>query len=368
MEPGLCRVYQHILEFDQNEFYWNEWPSLYRRMFADVAFMFTQAVPFGLKLAQPNEDGVTFLINPPGDQVIGPGDSVLVIAEDAEAYSPGTELHVVSPQEPPSFEEPEPTPSQILIMGYRASMAGMLQDLDGWVAKGSRIMLFCETPITLRMLELMEGGLDVERFENMTLDNREGNPICLNEVSELDCAKYNCTIILADQRDFGDGVFEDPLDTDSRTLVTSVIVRGLQREVHGMKARDKCTNVAEILDTRSQNLIKSSCLNDYVSNNDMVAMVLAQASINPEILNLMEECFKPDGSEMHIKDIRLYAHEGEALNWWELVARARQRAHVALGWKRNSIDALQNPVLNPIDKEQRIVWRYGDKLIVFSED
>ena len=299
--------------------------------------------------------------------MIEKGDSVLVIAEDSEAYSPG-ELHVVSTQAPPDFEEPDPEVSRILIMGYRPNMAGMLQDLDSWVAHGSRVMLFCEVPITLRMLELMEGGLDVEAFENMTMDNREGNPICLNEVRGVDCASFTQCIILTNQREIAEGVYEEAIEADSRTLVTSVIVRGIQRETHGLKARKLCTNVAEILDTRSQNLIKSSRLNDYVCNNDMVALVLAQAAMEPEILNLMEECFRPEGSEMHIKDIRLYAREGEALNWWELVARARQRAHVALGWKRESIDAFVAPVLNPVDKEQKIVWRYGDKLVVFSED
>merc|ERR1719183_3169928 len=82
IEPGLARVFTHILEFDNNEFYFAEWPSLVRRKFADICFMFEEAVPFGLKLATPAvsaESGrlVHFLINPPGDQVIEDGDLVI---------------------------------------------------------------------------------------------------------------------------------------------------------------------------------------------------------------------------------------------------------------------------------------------------
>ena len=100
----------------------------------------------------------------------------------------------------------------------------------------------------------------------------------------------------------------------------------------------------------------------------MVAMVLAQAALEPEILSLMEELFRPDGSELHIKDIRLYAREGEALNWWELTSRARLRAHAAIGYIKQSVDAFIPPVLNPEDKDEKHVWCYGDKLVVFSED
>lgn len=86
------------------------------------------------------------------------------------------------------------------------------------------------------------------------------------------------------------------------------------------------------------------------------------------IHGLLEELYNPEGCEMHIKDIRLYAKEEESLNWWELVARARLRAEVAMGFVKQSEDVYIPPVLNPEDKDERLVWRKGDKLVVFSED
>jgi len=367
IEPGLVRVFGHILAFEDNEFYFKAWPSLYRRRFADVVFMFEKAVPFGIKLEHPNKDGIVFLINPPGDQIIEHGDEVIVIADDANAYAPGP-MHLVESQDAPDFDEPEQKPKQILVMGFRPDIARMINDLDGWVAKGSRLMLFCEEKISTRMFLLLENGLTAESYENMTLDNREGNCTSAAEIEQLQCGDYDATIILSQQREIEEGMYESPLDSDSRTLVTSIIVRNFQKEAHGNKARDYCTNVAEILDTRSQALTKGAKLNDYVCTNDMVAMVLAQAALEPEILSLMEELFRPDGSELHIKDIRLYAREGEALNWWELTSRARLRAHAAIGYIKQSVDAFIPPVLNPEDKDEKHVWCYGDKLVVFSED
>ena len=80
---------------------------------------------------------------------------------------------------------------------------------------------------------------------------------------------------------------------------------------------------------------------------------------------------------MHIKDIRLYAHEGESLNWWEIVARSRMRGEVAMGFIKPNM-AGDVPILNPGnegqkdifpgDKNTRLVWQYGDQLVVLSED
>jgi len=377
MEPGLCRVFSHILKFEQNEFYMKEWPSLIRRKFADVCFMFDDAVPFGIRLATPYYEEsetpgepprlVTYLLNPPGDQVIEDGDEVIVIAEDDDTYSPG-EMHLVEVQTPPEFQEPEAKPVNVLLVGFRPDVAEVINNVEKWVAKGSRLMLFCEEPIDSRMEIMMENGLNWEKFQNMTLDNHQGNPLVLADVEALNCEHYQITMILATQLEIEPCIFERAIDVDSRVLVTAVMIRGLQRGHWGMDARKNCTNVAEILDKRSLGLIKASRLNDYVCINNMVAAALAQCAMEPKVLGLLDELFCPDGSEMHIKDIRFYAREGEALNWWELVARARLKMQCAMGYIQQSIDAFQAPVLNPVDKTERIVWRTGDKLVVFSED
>ena len=48
--------------------------------------------------------------------------------------------------------------------------------------------------------------------------------------------------------------------------------------------------------------------------------------------------------------------------------RARLRAHVAMGYIQASKDRYVEPVLNPVDKLERITWQRGDKLVVFCDD
>ena len=136
------------------------------------------------------------------------------------------------------------------------------------------------------------------------------------------------------------------------------------------------TMCCEILDPRTEKLLALSSLDDYISVNDMVSMALGQIAEESDIHGLLIDIFSPEGSEMHIKDIRLYANEGETLNWWEIVARARMRGEVALGFIKKELSPV--PILNPGNsaqqdvfsgtKQTRITWKYGDQLVVLSED
>merc|ERR1712224_124522 len=42
--------------------------------------------------------------------------------------------------------------------------------------------------------------------------------------------------------------------------------------------------------------------------------------------------FNPEGNEMHIKPIELYAGPNDQLNFWELLARGRTRCEVVIGF------------------------------------
>jgi len=99
-------------------------------------------------------------------------------------------------------------------------------------------------------------------------------------------------------------------------------------------------------------------------------MALGQMAEENDMHALIFDMFSPDGSEMHIKDIKLYAREGEELNFWELVTRGRNRAEVVLGWIKASEYEGGAPVpdLNPLDKKTKHCWTYGDQLVVLAEE
>jgi len=371
LEPGLARVFSHILEFDQNEFYFKEWDgtedppyntSLVGRRFADVCFMFEDAVPFGIRIPDENKakpEDSCIMINPPGDTIITEGDQIIVIAEDDDSYFPG-KLQMVDPGMNPEKEEAETEPVNLMLIGFRRDLDDMIAEVDKWVVPGSALMLFNDTDVPTRRKALKAGGLEIEKLQNITLHDFVGNPMLLPNLQQVECQNYTGIIVLTEKRPGAEA-----MSCDSRTMVTSLLIRDIQKQnaANGVL-------VCEILDPRTCNLIKLAKMNDFICANDFVAMALAQMAEEEDIHNLVADIFSPEGSEMHIKDAMLYAFPDEQLNFWELVTRARNRAEVCLGWIRQDeyVDGGAVPDLNPVDKQTRHTWCFGDQLVVLSED
>jgi hypothetical protein len=397
LQPGLARVFTHILAFAGNEFYFKEWPDLVRRRFADVCFMFDDAVPIGVRFAVETKvvddngvvETITLQVNPPGDYVIDDGDQIIVIAEDNDTYEPGM-IHMVDPGPTPDVDDPEMPPSHILLIGFRRDLDDMINEIDKWVAPGSVVYMFNTTDEEERMDVLLKGGLKTE-FDNISLVHYVGNPIFFKDVLKVEPQTKTATIVLTEKPRGTDG-----LSADSRTLVSSLLVRHLQKLEYGRHAMaSKCTLVTEILDPRTENLLKMSCANDFICANDFVSMALGQISEERMVHNLVYDLFSPAGSEMHIKPIFLYTEHGSTLSFWELVAKARTRAEICLGFVLKGSSAVERvgdrgtakeqaaagnwpPYdevhLNPADaegrsmKDERITFWEGDMVIVLSED
>jgi hypothetical protein len=388
LQPGLAKVFSHILAFTNNEFYFKQFPELSRRRFADVCFMFEDAVPFGIHLKHPVEvrtaSGETktcrIMINPPGDQLLDQDDEIIVIAEDDDSFKIG-DLNMVDPRDVPDFQPPEEGPVSMLLVGFRRDLDDMINEIDKWVPSGSTLTSFATQDPQERLDILMDGGLETN-FTNMQFVQIQGNPVIMRHLEEkLDIPSYDAIIVLTESLD-PDGNPLIPLNCDSRTLVTTLLIRDIQKKaVSSGSTQSLKTLVCEILDPRTEKLLSLAKLDDFLSANDLVSMALGQVAKESDIHGLLEDIFCPEGDEMHIKDIRFYAHEGEYLNWWEITARARMRGEVAMGFIKPEIS--KEPILNPgnesqaglmkgwgdpFTKKTRLTWKYGDQLVVFSMD
>jgi hypothetical protein len=255
----------------------------------------------------------------------------------------------------------------------------MINEIDKWVAPGSIVYLFSDTPVDQRMEILMAGGLQ-ETFANISLEHYVGNPIFFKDVLKVDPANKTATIVLTEKSEDKDG-----LTSDSRTLVTSLLVRHLQKLEHGKEnMANACTLVCEILDPRTENLLSMASANDFICANDFVSMALGQISEEQSVHTLIYDLFSPEGSEMHIKPVYLYTQHGSTISFWELVAKARTRAEICLGYvlkggvadRQSAKDwaaggtypPYDEVVLNPFEKDKRLTFWEGDMVIVLSED
>ncbi|KAK7285676.1 hypothetical protein RJT34_20454 [Clitoria ternatea] len=376
-QPGLAQIWEDILGFENCEFYIKKWPQLDGKQFEDVLISFPAAIPCGIKVASY---GGKIILNPDDSYVLQEGDEVLVIAEDDDTYAPTSLPTVWRGSLPKDFVYPK-SPERILFCGWRRDMEDMIMVLDASLAHGSELWMFNDVPEKERVKKLTDGGLDINRLENISLVNREGNAVIRRHLESLPLESFDSILILADE-----SVEDSAIQADSRSLATLLLIRDIQArrlpyvdmasQAHGgsfskgswigemKQASDKTVIISEILDPRTKNLLSMSKISDYVLSNELVSMALAMVAEDRQINDVLEELFAEEGNEMHIRQADLYLCEGEELSFYEIMLRARQRREVVIGYR---LANAERAVINPPAKTDRRKWSLKDVFVVISE-
>ncbi|XP_068480611.1 ion channel CASTOR-like isoform X2 [Phaseolus vulgaris] len=353
-QPGLAQIWEDILGFENCEFYIKRWPQLEGMQFEDVLISFPAAIPCGIKVASYDEDDDT--------------------------YAPASLPTVWRGSLPKDFVYPK-SPERILFCGWRRDMEDMIMVLDASLAHGSELWMFNDVPEKEREKKLTDGGLDINRLENISLVNRDGNAVIRRHLESLPLESFDSILILADE-----SVEDSAIQADSRSLATLLLIRDIQArrlpyvamasQTHGgsfskgswigemKQASDKTVIISEILDPRTKNLLSMSRISDYVLSNELVSMALAMVAEDRQINDVLEELFAEEGNEMHIRPADLYLCEGEELSFYEIMLRARQRREIVIGYR---LDNAERAVINPPAKTDRRKWSLKDVFVVITE-
>ncbi|CAL9150913.1 probable ion channel CASTOR [Musa acuminata AAA Group] len=377
-QPGLAQIWEDILGFENCEFYIKRWPQLDGMQFEDVLISFPDAIPCGIKMASC---GGKIILNPDDSYILQEGDEVLVIAEDDDTYTPAELPMVRRGYLPKDFIVPK-SPERILFCGWRRDIEDMIMVLDAFLALGSELWMFNDVPENEREKKLIDGGLDFNRLENISLVNREGNAVIRRHLESLPLESFDSILILADE-----SVEDSAIQADSRSLATLLLIRDIQAKrlpykeaivshvsrgsfSHGtwigdmQQASNKSVIISEILDPRTKNLLSVSKISDYVLSNELVSMALAMVAEDRQINDVLEELFAEEGNEMQIRSADLYVREEEEMNFFEIILRARQRKEIVIGYRlANS----ERAIINPPDKNVRHKWSAEDVFVVLAE-
>jgi hypothetical protein len=299
--PWLALVLDSLVGFAGSEFYLKEWPALTGLPFSAVTNSFDDAVVVGFQRAGQ----AAILLNPPRDTRVGPGDRILVLAEDDSSYAPTPRRH--APVRPHLRPPPRGraaavvlrrAPERLLFCGWRRDMADMIRELDYDVPPGSELWLLNRVPMTERACRLLDkGNKEPLALRHLQLRHVVGNPavrrdlMTIEEVSDgaagdglrvghptgrretLDY--FTSILLLSDEFGEGDGGEEvsGAEAVDSRTVATKLIVQDLQataaerrRVARALAARaggpepppppPPCGTITEILDIRTRNLFQ----------------------------------------------------------------------------------------------------------------
>ena len=357
---GLSVVYAELLSFIGSELYFHkaEWDGI---TFGAMQFHFPDGVPIGVRTA----DG-TLTVRPDPDTVLDDDDEVLIIAQDDSTIEFRPEP-VVRPKDRPLPESVgERHRERMLILGWSPKAPIIASEYADYVLAGSQVDVVIAGPSEERRAEVAALGAGLDSVRVTLIDK---NPLDSADLESLDPFEYNNIVILPQRPDEQ----MDAERTDAETIVLLLHLRGMQRKgaEQGLPTGTKI--LTEVLDSRNQDLICKAGVNDFLISSRMVSMIFAQLSEQPKMIEVYDNLFREEGSEIYVKPASLYfADLPQTCTYADLMALAQKRnGEVCIGYKLKLLeqDAGKNfgvSLIPPKDSEVRLTA--DDALVVVAED
>ncbi len=340
-QSGLSVVYAELLDFDGDEIYFTEQPSLNGRSYFETQLAFADSTVIGLV-----KGGVIHL-NPSADAIYAAGDQLIVIAEDDSLIrlsAPG----VPDAASVSTAPTPDAASERTLVLGYNSGLRGMLRELDEYVAPGSvvRIVADVDEP-------------ELPSLSNLSLRFSRGDTTSRAELDGLDVGSFDHIIVLA---------YRDTLDThraDGRTLITLLQLRDIEDSSGG-----DLNIVSEMLDDRNRELAEVTNADDFIVSDKLISLMLSQVSENKQLTEVFNTLFSAEGSEIYLNPVEQYVAPGTPVTFYTVLEAARRRGETAIGYRvvaeaRNSQHGY-GVTVNPSKGVAR-TFSEGDKIIVLAE-
>jgi voltage-gated potassium channel Kch len=361
-QSGLSVVITELLDFSGDDIYFTAEPRLAGRTFGEALFAYEDSCVIGLRFA----DGRVAL-NPPADTRIAAGDKVIAISEDDDTVKMSDRTGDFSDLDerlgidegairnvPPSPRHPERT----LLLGWNARGSTIINELDRYLVPGSDLTLVAASASAADLDAII--ARDCAGLRNLKVTCHAADTTDRRVLHSLGIEVYDQVIILC---------YSDELDVqaaDARTLITLLHLRDLEEQGgHDFRI------VTEMLDPRNRELAEVTQVDDFIVSNQITSLMLAQVSENKELTAVFADLFDPEGAEIYLKPASDYVVPGREVNFYTVVAAARRRGEVAIGYRQAAFARkaakAYGVVVNP-DKSNRIAFAALDRIIVVAEN
>jgi voltage-gated potassium channel Kch len=350
-QPGLSIVYGELLDFDGDEIYFSHQPALAGRTFDDALLAFEDSTLIGLAMA----DG-RVPVQPPGTTPIGPDDKVIVIAADDDKVAlrdgdaPAVETDAIIACDP-TPQAPEAT----LVLGWNRRVQQIARELDGYVAKGSKLTVVSEDPAAAEAVDDLAASLTRQALSFIAKP-----PTDRRVLDQLGVASYQHILAISPMDRF------DPQRADARTLVTLLHLRDIAATVgHPFSI------TSEMADVRNRSLAEVTRADDFIVSDRLISLLLTQISENKQLNAVFTDLFDAEGTEIYLKPAADYVQPGREVTYATVVESARRYGQVAIGYRirSESGDASRQygVHVNP-RKSSRVTLAADDKVIVLAQD
>jgi voltage-gated potassium channel Kch len=324
-QPRLSVVYHDLLDFGGEEFYLLSERRLVGHPFGQALFAYGTSCLVGLF----HPDG-TARLNPPMETVIGPGDKLIVLAEDdstvklTDRQHPIDESAIVA-----SFRGPQ-APESTLVLGWNGRAVRIIEQLDVYVTNGSTVDVVSDrADADLAVAQL------APRLRRLKVRVKEGDIRNRAVLESLDVTAYSNIIVLADD------VLE-PLAADSRVLVSLLHLRDMLAQ-RGRNVQI----VSEMRDDRDRDLAQLTRADDFVVSEQLVSLLMTQISENRHLEAVFADLFDSEGAEIYVRPSSYYIRPVPNLTFATVVESARRRGEVAIGYRAAEPGDGHGVVLNP---------------------
>jgi len=355
-QPGLSVVFTELLDFSGDEIYFQKEQKLIGRTFIEAMFSYNNSSIIGIR-----KDTGKILIKPPFDTIIEEGDKVIAISEDDDTIvlSNIDNYNVIND----AIRKDPKTTKQIaestLIIGWNRRAPLIINELDEYVAAGSKVMVLAENKDAEEQL-----AFHCSDLENQTVKFWFGDTTNRKILDQLSIENYDHIIVLSIS---GSGGVQA---TDARTLITLLHLRDIA-DTRG----SKFSIVSEMLDDRNRELAEITHTDDFIVSVKLDSLMLAQISENKELKTIFEDLFSAGPPSIYIMPAEHYVELNRAVNFYTVMESARQQNQIAIGFKlRNSSQKVEEEyilahgvIVNP-KKANNVFFSEGDKIIVLSDE
>lgn len=348
-QSGLSVVYTEITGFDGDEIYIIEEPQLTGRTFGEILFKYNDSSVIGMQYP----DG-TIKLNPPMDTVLEKGGKLVALTEDDDTLIINAPAANVNEAAIVFVEDEKPSVERTLILSWNNKGPAIVREMSAYVPAGSELLIVSGHENVDQEYKKMKIS------DNLKIDVRIADTTDREVLESLNVHEFTQIIVLSNTRKL------NVQEADSQTLMTLLHLRDLL-DIKGAHVRI----VSEIMDVRNRELASVTKADDFVVSDKLISQLVSQVSETKELVNVFNDMFDADGSEIYLKPITNYVKTGFEMDFFTVLESAKKQGQIAIGYrimsKQYDKNASYGIVLNPI-KTNKVTFSPGDKIIVLAED
>mmetsp|Transcript_19273 Transcript_19273/g.53835 ORF Transcript_19273/g.53835 Transcript_19273/m.53835 type:complete len:808 (-) Transcript_19273:397-2820(-) len=370
-QSGFASVFSMMLGFEGDEFYSKEWPELVGLTFHEVVFRFPAAVCLGIFTAEGK-----CILNPGWGYRMQEGDSLIVLAEDDDAYEPTDKPYwepacaYDSAKSDNSALEREPKPSKVLIIGWNPNIGPLLSNLDDMVGFDSEVNIYSAEQVGYRestIAELQHNQRDGQGYAALKIVHRdvEIEHYSSNvELTRLKHQEFDKIFILAE--------LNREAKRDNRDEKTVAVLSQLQMIHCGLPENEKTRRfdpVVEMCEDSTKEHLQMCGFANLVHSSSLVSQAIAAVIEESKVNAIYGDLMSGREQSFDIRAFAQYLPQDEALPKELSFAEAAYRIALAgdislLAWSVVDEEGAIAWEMNPADKVTPRPWTKEDRVVV----